>query len=88
MPVKKTYSFTGDLKIYETCPRQYQFFRDLTWAREFLDVGRWGIGRIMKTAELLNEAEALPPRERRRFLAAVRTLKERGRRKSCREPSG
>jgi DNA helicase-2/ATP-dependent DNA helicase PcrA len=26
MPVKKTYSFTGDLKIYETCPRQYQFF--------------------------------------------------------------
>lgn len=28
MPVKKSYSFTGDLKIYETCPRQYQFFRD------------------------------------------------------------
>lgn len=28
IPVKKTYSFTGDLKIYETCPRQYQFFRD------------------------------------------------------------
>ena len=28
MPIKKTYSFTGDLKIYETCPRQYQFFRD------------------------------------------------------------
>lgn len=28
MPVKKTYSFTGDLRIYETCPRQYQFFRD------------------------------------------------------------
>lgn len=28
MPVKKKYSFTGDLKIYETCPRQYQFFRD------------------------------------------------------------
>ena len=27
MPVKKTYSFTGDLRIYETCPRQYQFFR-------------------------------------------------------------
>ena len=27
-PVKKTYSFTGDLRIYETCPRQYQFFRD------------------------------------------------------------
>lgn len=26
-PVKKTYSFTGDLRIYETCPRQYQFFR-------------------------------------------------------------
>ena len=28
MPVKKTYSFTGDLKVYETCPRQYQFFRE------------------------------------------------------------
>ena len=28
MPVKQTYSFTGDLKIYETCPRQYQFFRE------------------------------------------------------------
>ena len=27
MPVKKSYSFTGDLKIYETCPRQYQYFR-------------------------------------------------------------
>ncbi len=28
IPVKKTYSFTGDLRIYETCPRQYQFFRE------------------------------------------------------------
>ncbi len=28
MPVKRTYSFTGDLKVYETCPRQYQFFRE------------------------------------------------------------
>ncbi len=28
MPVKRTYSFTGDLRIYETCPRQYQFFRE------------------------------------------------------------
>jgi DNA helicase-2/ATP-dependent DNA helicase PcrA len=28
MAFKKTYSFTGDLKIYETCPRQYQFFRE------------------------------------------------------------
>ena len=27
MPVKKTYSFTGDLRIYETCPRQYRLFR-------------------------------------------------------------
>jgi DNA helicase-2/ATP-dependent DNA helicase PcrA len=27
MPVKRAYSFTGDLKVYETCPRQYQFFR-------------------------------------------------------------
>ncbi|HPU01701.1 MAG TPA: ATP-dependent DNA helicase [Bacillota bacterium] len=25
--LKKSYSFTGDLKVYETCPRQYQFFR-------------------------------------------------------------
>lgn len=28
IPVKKSYSFTGDLKIYETCPRQYLFFRE------------------------------------------------------------
>ncbi len=28
MPVKKSYSFTSDLKIYETCPRQYQYFRE------------------------------------------------------------
>jgi DNA helicase-2/ATP-dependent DNA helicase PcrA len=28
MPVKRTYSFTGHLKIYETCPRQYQYFRE------------------------------------------------------------
>jgi len=28
IPVKKSYSFTGDLRIYETCPRQYQFFRE------------------------------------------------------------
>lgn len=27
MPVKRTYSFTGDVKVYETCPRQYEFFR-------------------------------------------------------------
>ena len=32
IPVKKTYSFTGDLKIYETCPRQYQFFREYDFA--------------------------------------------------------
>ena len=28
MPVKQSYSFTGDLNLYETCPRQYQFFRE------------------------------------------------------------
>ncbi|HZR94025.1 MAG TPA: ATP-dependent DNA helicase [Gaiellaceae bacterium] len=27
MPIKKCYSFTGDVKVYETCPRQYEFFR-------------------------------------------------------------
>jgi len=27
IPVKKAYSFTGDLRVYETCPRQYEFFR-------------------------------------------------------------
>jgi len=27
MAAKKTYSFTGDLRVYETCPRQYQFYR-------------------------------------------------------------
>ncbi len=28
MPVKRSFSFTADLKLYETCPRQYQFFRE------------------------------------------------------------
>ena len=28
MLVKKTFSFTNHLKVYETCPRQYQFFRE------------------------------------------------------------
>ena len=28
MPIKRSYSFTGDLRVYETCPRQYQFFRE------------------------------------------------------------
>ena len=28
LPAKRAYSFTGDLTIYETCPRQYQFFRE------------------------------------------------------------
>jgi len=27
MVPKKTFSFTTDLKVYETCPRQYEFFR-------------------------------------------------------------
>jgi DNA helicase-2/ATP-dependent DNA helicase PcrA len=27
IPLKRSFSFTGDLKVYETCPRQYQFFR-------------------------------------------------------------
>lgn len=27
MTLKKSYSFAGDLKVYETCPRQYQYFR-------------------------------------------------------------
>ncbi len=27
MALKRSYSFTGDLKVYETCPRQYQYFR-------------------------------------------------------------
>jgi DNA helicase II / ATP-dependent DNA helicase PcrA len=28
MRPKKSFSFTGDLKVYETCPRQYQYFRE------------------------------------------------------------
>ena len=27
IPIKKAFSFTSDLKVYETCPRQYQYFR-------------------------------------------------------------
>ncbi len=26
--MKRTFSFIGDLKLYETCPRQYQFFHE------------------------------------------------------------
>jgi CRISPR/Cas system-associated exonuclease Cas4 (RecB family) len=28
LPVKRAFSFTSDIKVYETCPRQYQFFRE------------------------------------------------------------
>jgi DNA helicase-2/ATP-dependent DNA helicase PcrA len=31
IPAKRAFSFTGDLKIYETCPRQYQFFREYNY---------------------------------------------------------
>ena len=31
-PLKKAYSFTGDLKLYETCPRQYEFYRHLEFS--------------------------------------------------------
>src|SRR5207248_8643480 len=27
IPPKQSFSFTGDLRVYETCPRQYQMFR-------------------------------------------------------------
>ena len=60
-PLKKTYSFTGDLKVYETCPRQYEYFRyyDFTPSRSAViffgllvhqtieDVHRWVLdGRL------------------------------------------
>lgn len=32
VPVKKSFSFTNHLKVYETCPRQYQFFREYEFA--------------------------------------------------------
>jgi DNA helicase-2/ATP-dependent DNA helicase PcrA len=32
VPLKKTFSFTNHLKVYETCPRQYQFFREYEFA--------------------------------------------------------
>ena len=28
VPAKRRFSFTGDIKVYETCARQYQFFRE------------------------------------------------------------
>jgi len=28
VPVKRSFSFTGDLKVYETCPRQYEYYRE------------------------------------------------------------
>ena len=60
-PLKRTYSFTGDLKVYETCPRQYEYFRyyDFTPSRSAViffgllvhqtieDVHRWVLdGRL------------------------------------------
>lgn len=59
--LKKSYSFTGDLKVYETCPRQYEYFRyyDFTPSRSAViffgllvhqtieDVHRWVLdGRL------------------------------------------
>ena len=32
LPAKKPYSFTGDLKVYETCPRQYEMYRHLEFS--------------------------------------------------------
>ncbi len=32
LPPKKTLSFTNHIKVYETCPRQYQFFREFEFA--------------------------------------------------------
>jgi len=32
VPPKRTFSFTSDVKVYETCPRQYEFFRDYEFA--------------------------------------------------------
>ncbi len=32
VPVKRRFSFTGDLKVYETCPRQYEFFSEYDFA--------------------------------------------------------
>jgi DNA helicase-2/ATP-dependent DNA helicase PcrA len=61
IPLKRTYSFTGDLKVYETCPRQYEYFRyyDFTPSRSAViffgllvhqtieDVHRWVLdGRL------------------------------------------
>jgi ATP-dependent DNA helicase UvrD/PcrA len=43
MPVKRAYSFTGDLKIYETCPRQYQFFREYDFTPSRLAVIFFGL---------------------------------------------
>jgi len=65
-PLKKSYSFTADLKVYETCPRQYEYFRyyDFTPSRSAViffgllvhqtieDVHRWVLdGRIEELTE-------------------------------------
>jgi hypothetical protein len=38
--------------------------------------GKMSYGHAMKATELLSQVRALPSRERRRFLAAIRTLEE------------
>jgi DNA helicase-2/ATP-dependent DNA helicase PcrA len=65
-PLKKAFSFTGDLKVYETCPRQYEYFRyyDFTPSRSAViffgllvhqtieDVHRWVLdGRLDETTD-------------------------------------
>jgi len=66
MALKKTFSFTTDLRVYETCPRQYQFFRYLEYipsrSAEFFfgalvhqtieDIHRWAMDG---KADTLNE---------------------------------
>ena len=59
MPVKKSFSFTGDLKVYETCPRQYQFFRDYDFTPSPLG------GDLLRPAGPPDDRGDPPPRARR-----------------------
>lgn len=66
MPIKRSFSFTSDLKVYETCPRQYEYFRyyDFTPSRSaemffgrlvhqtIEDIHRWVLdGQALKLIE-------------------------------------
>lgn len=55
---KRRYSFTGDLRVYETCPRQYQMFRRLDFTPSRSSVIFFGL-LVHQTIEDVHRAAML-----------------------------